>query len=609
MNTMNRLTGKLQIVMLGLIFMSTMLVGPKVFAAEAAPKTGSITVHKLFGDPVGDKTIINDGTIQKDTQGLKPLAGVEYTIVPVTSEELQTAGVKKSGEAYDLADFNFDKIPANLKKSGTTDDLGQIIFTDLAVLEGADNLYVIVETGGNQDSLGGLYKKSAPLIVTLPMMTTDGKGFNYDINVYPKSDFALSNVSLHKVDGKTNQALAGATFRLYSETLGKEIGSGFTTDEKGNILVKDLPLGDYYFSEVKAPTGYLVNKAAQRIKFNVLEGQHGKTIEALYQDTNNLTYDGTVNVPNDKQPTVEKTNNQQSVAYGENTTWTISADVPRNISEHSVFNVSDKLDPRLVYTDNLSVKVAGQEIPKTDYTVTAPAGAGGKLIVDFIKGSTVTTNFGTYASQKVEVSFTTKLIAGFVPDQVVTNQADLNFTNVPGVSNETITTPPTATVTTGGYHFKKVAKNEKGASLADAEFVVVKDGSYLAYTTEAGTKVETMTSNTSDYGNVAWVKTVGEATRFVTSADGLIDVRGLAFGNYELKEVKAPTGYRLLTKTEAFTVGKDSWTTTKGKPSVIVNSNMPLLPQTGGIGSVIFTLVGLSLVLVAFQINKRAKKA
>ena len=609
MNTMNRLTGKLQIVMLGLIFMSTMLVGPKVFAAEAAPKTGSITVHKLFGDPVGDKTIINDGTIQKDTQGLKPLAGVEYTIAPVTSEELQTAGVKKSGEAYDLADFNFDKIPANLKKSGTTDDLGQIIFTDLAVLEGADNLYVIVETGGNQDSLGGLYKKSAPLIVTLPMMTTDGKGFNYDINVYPKSDFALSNVSLHKVDGKTNQALAGATFRLYSETLGKEIGSGFTTDEKGNILVKDLPLGDYYFSEVTAPSGYLVNKAAQKINFQVVEGKHGKTIEALYQDGNNLTYNGTVNVPNDKQPTVEKTNNQQSVAYGENTTWTISADVPRNISEHSVFNVSDKLDPRLVYTDNLSVTVAGQEIPKTDYTVTAPAGAGGKLIVDFIKGSTVTTNFGTYGSQKVEISFTTKLVAGFVPDQVVTNQADLNFTNVPGVSNETITTPPTATVTTGGYHFKKVAKNEKGAPLADAEFVVVKDGSYLAYTTEAGTKVETMTSNTSDYGNVAWVKTVGEATRFVTSTDGLIDVRGLAFGNYELKEVKAPTGYRLLTKTEAFTVGKDSWTTTKGKPSVIVNSNMPLLPQTGGIGSVIFTLVGLSLVLVAFQINKRAKKA
>ena len=609
MNTMNRLTGKLQIVMLGLIFMSTMLVGPKVFAAEAAPKTGSITVHKLFGDPVGDKTIINDGTVQKDTQGLKPLAGVEYTIAPVTSEELQTAGVKKSGEAYDLADFNFDKIPANLKKSGTTDDLGQIIFTDLAVLEGADNLYVIVETGGNQDSLGGLYKKSAPLIVTLPMMTTDGKGFNYDINVYPKSDFALSNVSLHKVDGKTNQALAGATFRLYSETLNKEIGSGFTTDEAGNILVKDLPLGDYYFSEVTAPSGYLVNKAAQKINFQVVEGKHGKTIEALYQDGNNLTYNGTVNVPNDKQPTVEKTNNQQSVAYGENTTWTISADVPRNISEHSVFNVSDKLDPRLVYTDNLSVTVAGQEIPKTDYTVTAPAGAGGKLIVDFIKGSTVTTNFGTYGSQKVEISFTTKLVAGFVPDQVVTNQADLNFTNVPGVSNETITTPPTATVTTGGYHFKKVAKNEKGAPLADAEFVVVKDGSYLAYTTETGTKVETMTSNTSDYGNVAWVKTVGEATRFVTSTDGLIDVRGLAFGNYELKEVKAPTGYRLLTKTEAFTVGKDSWTTTKGKPSVIVNSNMPLLPQTGGIGSVIFTLVGLSLVFVAFQINKRAKKA
>ena len=513
-------------------------------------------------------------------------------------------------EAYDLADFNFDKIPANLKKSGTTDDLGQIIFTDLAVLEGADNLYVIVETGGNQDSLGGLYKKSAPLIVTLPMMTTDGKGFNYDINVYPKSDFALSNVSLHKVDGKTNQALAGATFRLYSETLSKEIGSGFTTDEKGNILVKDLPLGDYYFSEVTAPSGYLVNKAAQKINFQVVEGKHGKTIEALYQDGNNLTYNGTVNVPNDKQPTVEKTNNQQSVAYGENTTWTISADVPRNISEHSVFNVSDKLDPRLVYTDNLSVTVAGQEIPKTDYTVTAPAGAGGKLIVDFIKGSTVTTNFGTYGSQKVEISFTTKLVAGFVPDQVVTNQADLNFTNVPGVSNETITTPPTATVTTGGYHFKKVAKNEKGAPLADAEFVVVKDGSYLAYTTEAGTKVETMTSNTSDYGNVAWVKTVGEATRFVTSTDGLIDVRGLAFGNYELKEVKAPTvAIVLLTKTEAFTVGEDSWTTTKGKPSVIVNSNMPLLPQTGGIGSVIFTLVGLSLVLVAFQINKRAKKS
>lgn len=122
----------------------------------------------------------------------------------------------------------------------------------------------------------------------------------------------------------------------------------------------------------------------------------------------------------------------------------------------------------------------------------------------------------------------------------------------------------------------------------------------------------------------AWVD--GEAGTVITTPEGgVFNIAGLDADTYYLKEIKAPAGYNLPTGDDAYfkfviaaslTVGDDgkgkieSLTITPdkeqatdgdiptGKVSMnITNTSGSTLPETGGIGTVIFTVVGL-LVMV-----------
>ena len=62
-------------------------------------------------------------------------------------------------------------------------------------------------------------------------------------------------VSLYKVDGQTGAYVPGATFALYQYD-GTYVGT-YTTDKNGCINVSYLNYGSYYFTEIKAPDGYV----------------------------------------------------------------------------------------------------------------------------------------------------------------------------------------------------------------------------------------------------------------------------------------------------------------------------------------------------------------
>lgn len=65
----------------------------------------------------------------------------------------------------------------------------------------------------------------------------------------------IGNAQLKKVD-PNGKALPAAQFKLLDEN-DKQVGEIQTTDDNGEVMWKDLPLGTYKFIEVKAPSGYV----------------------------------------------------------------------------------------------------------------------------------------------------------------------------------------------------------------------------------------------------------------------------------------------------------------------------------------------------------------
>ena len=121
-----------------------------------------------------------------------------------------------------------------------------------------------------------------------------------------------------------------------------------------------------------------------------------------------------------------------------------------------------------------------------------------------------------------------------------------------------------------------------------------------------------------------WVEE-SKATTFNTNADGQFEVKGLAYGKYQAVETKAPAGFALPTNggTFEFTVMEGSY---DGKPTgveadhigyadnqdtiqgqKIVNNDVTI-PQTGGMGTVLFTVVGISLMAGAVVAMKRNRE-
>ena len=108
-------------------------------------------------------------------------------------------------------------------------------------------------------------------------------------------------------------------------------------------------------------------------------------------------------------------------------------------------------------------------------------------------------------------------------------------------------------------------------------------------------------------------------TEVTTPTDGTIHFIDLAEGSYMLTETKAPEGYNKATDTTvtiAATYATDgelqSWSVNNnGENAVeIVNNAGILLPGTGGVGTVAFTVVGVVAIVggTAWMVSRRARR-
>ena len=77
------------------------------------------------------------------------------------------------------------------------------------------------------------------------------------------------SVTLTKTDESGRTVLSGAVYSLFKDD-GTLVQSGLTTDTKGQIVVKDLDWGTYYFKETKAPSGYGLSDELIRFSVNAM---------------------------------------------------------------------------------------------------------------------------------------------------------------------------------------------------------------------------------------------------------------------------------------------------------------------------------------------------
>ncbi len=508
------------------------------------------------------------------TEG-KVFAGVEFTAYKL--DEMGTY-VTLNDVVYNAADktvtYDGKKITGTSK---VTDANGQATFT---VNKADFGVYYVVETNAPDY----VTATSAPFIVELPRTNAEGTGFMENVYVFPKNYTTLGGSILEKVDSSANKALAGAEFKLFTkdgvevtkDALGQTIGT-LTTGSDGIIFVNNLKVGEYYFQETKAPAGYMLK--SDKYTFAI---ESGKSTEVIKNADGTYTYTGIskLTADNSSQPQVEKYvttvgNKIQNTAFDAQAKWIIISDVPSDmgVTTYTNYTITDTMDAELSFFPN-TVKV----YKTTDGTNFTEMKEG--FTVSTVDADSFTVNFTDFAALKgakeVKVEYMTVLNKETtVMGDEIYNNVELFYATDATSGFDKEDNPPY--VYTGGFKFTKI--DTEGKTLADAEFKVVDANG----------------------------ETVIE--KVVSDSKGLIDVKGLLDGDYKLIETKAPKGFELLTKEFNFTVTKTSYNNAQNV--TITNIPVSKLPVTGGMGTTIFVVVGVTLIAgagVLFVLSRKSKK-
>ena len=330
-------------------------------------------------------------------------------------------------------------------------------------------------------------------------------------------------------------------------------------------------------------------------------------------------------------PTVVKKVNGEGATHaqiGDTLTFTLTSTIP-DMSAYNkyTFKFKDTLSKGLSFKQVESVKVGDTTLTEnTDYTVTRPTVTDNTLTVDMLNFKNQQTNAG----KTITVTYTATLNK----DAVVgghgnTNSATIQYSNNPSTNGTGESEPSKVRVFTYGFTVDKyTGKNydDTATRLAGAEFTLAhKGGTAISFV-----KVADSATQNAVY-RVAKADEAGATTTITTPANGKVDFRGLENGEYTLTETKAPAGYNKLASAIGVKVdGQNNGTDTThatvvikydnnngsvydqtASNGVIPVQNKPgvVLPGTGGMGTIAFTVIGVLVIALGVAWTLKRKNA
>lgn len=444
--------------------------------------------------------------------------------------------------------------------------------------------------------------------------------------------YKLFDVTTSQSDGKTNYAYT--VNDTYKATLATTLGIDETSKnedfvEKANAL-KDTTGDVQKFANDFTATA-LTNKRSATIdsgkitesktsyKFNNLGAGYylvyvtvGKEIQSSLV-TVEKGKDNTVNLKT-TAPSIGKTADKGTVSIGEVVKYTVTGSVPDTTGyAEYVYKIHDTLSDGLDFVnDKNGATVTGNTVNVTvAFTGAGVTAAGTTPTTATLSGNgnrTMALDLSAWvrANQKNKgKEFTVTYYAKVNKDAVVTekNSAKLEYGNDP--DNTTTTTPSEAKTPTYPLDINKIKTGSK-EKLAGAKFSL--------YTSETDAKngtnpIKVTGSNGNYVVNPESTTTEFESVKSIDVEGYNLRVNGLAEGTYYLVETKAPDGFNKLTAPIVIKITKSTdtdvnkWTISKDgtvetdKIIDVENSTGSILPSTGGMGTIAFTVVAALLVL------------
>ena len=355
---------------------------------------------------------------------------------------------------------------------------------------------------------------------------------------------------------KMNESFSAASFANVLKA-DKEGKTGTTLIEGGGTASADnLELG-YYF--VSSATGALCNLTTTQP-------------DATIRDKNDMPF--------------EKKDDKADVEVGETVNYTITSKVPDATGFNSYkYEITDTMSDGLTFQKDVVVNVGGTVLEPENYNL-EQTDSGFTLTIKVL-------DIQDKIGKEIKVTYT-----ALVNDKAVTvvskNNAKLEYSNDPTDGAKTTTITDEETVFSAKIVIDKFVKGNSDKKLSDAKFV-------LKNSNDENAKYYKYTAAMEDTpAKVEWVESKEDATEVTTNKEGTAFFNGLKNGEYYLEATAAPNGYNMLTQpVKVVIVGSDTEIGNLTVTAEVENNTGLVLPETGGMGTTLFYVMGGLLAIGA----------